>query len=90
MNNGEALTISPVSSIEAILRAPWLAVPRSAPALLGHVLAPAHARDTHRLNPLCLTTFHQLEHFDLYSEFAVTVVRLILWRNRLNYSNLSA
>jgi hypothetical protein len=60
-----------------ILRAPWPVVPRSAPALLGHVLAPTHARDTHRLNPLCLTALNQLEHFDLCSVFAVAVVRSI-------------
>jgi hypothetical protein len=41
-----------------ILRAPWPAAPRSPPALLNRVLAPIHARDTHRLNPLCLTTLN--------------------------------
>jgi hypothetical protein len=60
-----------------ILRAPWPAVPRSAPALLGHVLAPTHACETHRLNPLCLTTLNQPERFDLCSVFAVAVVRSI-------------
>jgi hypothetical protein len=41
-----------------ILRAPWPAAPSSAPALLNRVLAPIHARDTHRLNPLCSTTLN--------------------------------
>jgi hypothetical protein len=59
-----------------ILCAPWPAVPRSAPALLDHVLAPMHARDTHRLIPLCLTTLNQPERVDLYSVFTVVVVGL--------------
>jgi hypothetical protein len=53
-------TIFPLLSLQRvkILRAPWLAVPRSAPSLLNCVLAPIHARDTHRLNPLCSTTLN--------------------------------
>jgi hypothetical protein len=35
-----------------------------------------HACDTHRLNPLCLTTLNQPERLDLYSVFTVTVIGL--------------
>jgi hypothetical protein len=59
-----------------ILRAPWSAIPRSAPALLDHVLAPLYTRDTHRLNPLCLTTLNQPERLDLYPVFTIAVVGL--------------
>jgi hypothetical protein len=59
-----------------ILLAPWTAVPMSAPALLDHVLAPMHARDTHRLNPLCLTTLNQPERLHLFSVYTVAVVGL--------------
>jgi hypothetical protein len=59
-----------------ILCAPWTVVPRSAPALLDRVLAPMHARDTHRLNPLCLTTLNQPERLDLFSVYTVAMVGL--------------
>jgi hypothetical protein len=54
-----------------ILHALWPADPRSNPALLNRVLAPIQARDTHRLNPLCLTILNRPERLELYPVFAV-------------------
>jgi hypothetical protein len=59
-----------------ILRAPWPATSRSAPAPLNRVLAPTYARDTHRLNPLCLATLNYPEHMNLCLVFPATVVGL--------------
>jgi hypothetical protein len=71
-------TIFPLLSLRQakILRGPWPADPRSAPALLIRVLAPIHARDTRRLNPLCLTMLNYLERKKLCLVFTATVVRL--------------
>ncbi|PWZ28192.1 hypothetical protein Zm00014a_030555 [Zea mays] len=35
-----------------------------------------HTRDTHRLNPLCLTTLNQPERVELYPVSAVAMVGL--------------
>jgi hypothetical protein len=75
------------TSASRILRAPWPVAPRSAPTLLDHVLAPVHTRDTHRLNPLCLTTLIQPERLDLYPIFTVVVVGLSQGHNDLIYSS---
>jgi hypothetical protein len=62
--------------VSRILRAPWLADPRSTTVLFNRVLAPVHTRDTHQLNPLRLTTLNQPEHLKLYPVFAIAMVRL--------------
>jgi hypothetical protein len=62
--------------LSRILRVPWPADPRSTPALFNRVLAPMHTRDTHRLNPLRLTTLNQPERLKLYPVSAVGMVGL--------------
>jgi hypothetical protein len=63
-----------------ILRDPWPADPRSASALLNHVLAPIHARDTRRLHPICSTKLNYPERLKLRSVFTAIVGRQIQGR----------